>query len=540
MKKFYFLLPILLFIFLLVPTSTIVFAEQKNKTDYNTINYKDFNIISENEFYCVNTETNKIEYFFNGSVSSFGENGVDAGQFSKIVFFQKLQNQTFCILDNINKLHFFDLDFSFINSVEYIYYQNSYFPLGEISQITSDIYSNVYLVDKTNNFILKANKDSKNFEVYSSSLILANSQITYLNNSNTFALITEDKLIVDTKEITLSSCANFIFSDAYEYIYLVYPTKIDKYNINLDFIESLNKDSGSNYNIDLENGDIYYILDNEIIKIENFASNLTSYTPPVNYEEATPLNNPIEICYVNTATNLLKTPYSTKSLIKLDKNDKVLKLAKTYNLQTNFSYVLYENGDNQYLGYVEERFLNNFDSQTSADTLIPIRENISAYKYPVNNNNILLENLNSSLTYLKTRTIEFNSLSFFEILLNDNYYYVLENELISSQQNFINLYLQTNSKLNFINFTKEIYVYNNINKEDIIYKINKEVNIKVINTINNMAEIEFISENQIIKGFIENKYLQNQNTFIIPLTIILFLCSTIILLVLIFKFKKQK
>ena len=55
-----------------------------------------------------------------------------------------------------------------------------------------------------------------------------------------------------------------------------------------------------------------------------------------------------------------------------------------------------------------------------------------------------------------------------------------------------------------------------------------------------MVEIEFIAENRIIHGYIESKYIANNNSFILPLTIILTLVSLLILTIILLKFKKDK
>ena len=104
----------------------IIFAETKDINDYNTTDYIEYNILNENEFYTVNTITKKIEYFNNGNVTLFGEYGVNKGEFTDVKFFKKLQNGEFCILDNLNKLHFFDENFTYINTIESIYFNNTY------------------------------------------------------------------------------------------------------------------------------------------------------------------------------------------------------------------------------------------------------------------------------------------------------------------------------------------------------------------------------------------------------------------------------
>ena len=165
MKKY--CLGLILFVLSLIflPFNGILFAEEKDLVNYNLTEYKQFNIISETEFYCVNTTTKKIEHYNNGQVTNHGEYGINEGQFTDVKFFKKLQNGDFCLLDSLNKLHYFDINFNYIKTIQTTLDNNSYYPLGTVTQIITDLYSNVYLLDTTNNYILKSNTNSNYFEI---------------------------------------------------------------------------------------------------------------------------------------------------------------------------------------------------------------------------------------------------------------------------------------------------------------------------------------------------------------------------------------
>lgn len=520
----------------------IIFAETKDINDYNTTDYIEYNILNENEFYTVNTITKKIEYFNNGNVTLFGEYGVNKGEFTDVKFFKKLQNGEFCILDNLNKLHFFDENFTYINTIESIYFNNTYYPLLNLTQMLTDIYSNVYLLDSSNNYILKANSGMKYAEVFKENVTLSNTKVTLLNSSHTFVYLQNNSLISGEQSITLQDTPSYIFSDVLDNIFIVYDDKIEKYNSNLTLIdEPKSVLKGTEYNVDLENGIIYYILNNQITKIENFASNVKDYDPPINYLENSALTLGVELFTINTQANLLKNPYSNSSIIKLNKDDIILKLSQTENLSTNFIYCIFEKDNQTYIGYIEESFLTTKEIEEQEIQVKPVRSDISYYKYPISNleNNVKLNTLSPLSTYTQTRKITINNRSFVELSLEDSFVYAQETEVLDTSKEYINVYLETNSKLNLYD-KKTINLYDNVNKDTVIKVLDKEYNIKVIKTYGELTEIELILDNQIVKGYIETKYIANKNTYIIPITIILSLISLIVLLVLIIKFKKDK
>lgn len=540
MKKY--CLGLILFVLSLIflPFNGILFAEEKDLVNYNLTEYKQFNIISETEFYCVNTTTKKIEHYNNGQVTNHGEYGINEGQFTDVKFFKKLQDGDFCLLDSLNKLHYFDINFNYIKTIQTTLDNNSYYPLGTVTQIITDLYSNVYLLDTTNNYILKSNTNSNYFEILTKT-DLTNIKATILNNSNNFVFLQNEKLKYQNLEISLSSTPSHIFSDALEFIYLVYDNKIEKYNSNLTLIDSLDITFSSEFSLNLESGTIYYFIDGKILKIENFASNIENYTPPIDYTEKSSLTNEATFVKIKSDANLLKTPYSSTSLIKLNKDDILLKLSTTTEMSSNFAYVLYEKGNDIFIGYIEESFLSPKSFDETNISVSPVRDDINVYKYPISNlkENIKLSTLNEKSNYKQTRIITINNCNFAELKINDSYYYAKECELIDSSLCYINTYLTPNASLNFYN-TNSINVYDNLNKDLIVHTFNKNQNIKVIETHDKMVEIEFIAENRIIHGYIESKYIANNNSFILPLTIILTLVSLLILTIILLKFKKDK
>lgn len=540
MKKYCFGIILFILSFMFLSYNGVLFAEEKDLSTYNLANYSQFNILSETEFYCVNTTTKKIEHYNNGQITTFGEYGINEGQFTDVKFFKILQNGDFCLLDSLNKLHYFDNNFNYIKTIQTTLDDNSYYSLGTVSQIICDIYSNVYLLDTTNNFILKSNTNSNYFEIINK-IDLTNIKATILNNSNNFVFLQNEKLKYQDLEINLTSAPSQIFSDALEFIYLVYDNKIEKYNSNLTLMDSLEINLSQEFSLNLESGTIYYFIDSEILKIENFASDIQNYTPPIDYTLASPLSNNAEILQLKADANLLKTPYSSTSLIKLKKDDILLKLSTTTEMSSNFAYVLYEKESDVYIGYIEESLLSPISFDETNISVTPIRKDITLYKYPITNlqKNIKLSSLDENSTYNQTRIITINNCNFAELEIDNAYYYAKECELINSSNSYINSYLTPNASLNFYN-TNKIDVFDSLSKNSIVYTFNKTQNIKVVETHDNMVEIEFIAENKIMHGYIEAKYIANKNSFIIPLTIILTIFSLLILTIILLKFKKDK
>lgn len=523
--------------------------------------YSNYTILSENEFYYINKETNKIEYFNNGNIKSFGEYGNLDGQFTQIKFFNVLKNREFCVLDSLNRLQFFDSNFNHIKTLQHIETNNNFILLGKICSVTTDIYSNVYLLDYTNNLVLKANSSLNNFQVVLNTENLnENSKLNLLNTTNEIVILNNNNIILQNQEssiatkieeystslstpleIDLNNLEIFtLFSDAQNYIFLVTENIIFKLSKELNIETHKFMPFGREYNISLEDGKIYYISSSEINLIENFATDISSYSPPVNALEETILTNQVEIYSLNTDANLLNNPFSNLNSTLLLQNSLVIKLGETTNLQNNFCYVLYLNQNSYSLGYIEKKYLtlNAFDAQNYF--VYPARSDVKYYKYPTNNIDILQNaKLDINQNYKVNRKITINNLEFAEINLNNSFIYVLNNETIDSNTNYINTYLTTNARIKLYSNYTQVNVYNNLNKEEVLLTLSKNTNVKILETSKELTKVSFIYENEIITGYVENKFVVKENNFIMPITIILSLVSIIVLVVIIILIKKR-
>ncbi|MBE5745754.1 MAG: hypothetical protein E7359_00490 [Clostridiales bacterium] len=541
MRKF---LGIILFICLLflggISFNSPLFAEEQIIDNYNTTNYFNYKIYNETNFYTVNKLTNKIEHFNNNIVTTYGEYGNTDGKFTEIKFFKVLKNGEFVVLDNLNRLQFFDSNFNFIKIFQHIKNNTTFELLGNITYITEDIYSNVYLVDETHGYILKANSSMDNFEIVKNNLQLSNSKISYLNNLNEIVILQNNTLTINNINITVEKDCYEIFSDALNYIYLVCNDEILKFNTNLSEIASIELPKGSEYNINLENGKIYYFLNNKITVCENFASDISTFDPPVDINNPELLTSQIDIFTINNTCNLLKNPYSNECLLKLQSGDEIIKLASIQNAGIDFTYVLYLNNNTQFIGYLENKFLTYKTLTNTNYTVLPIRNDINYYKYPTNTlENTLQNKLIYNEQYTVTREILLDNCLFLEIKLDNNYIYVLNEEVLNTELSYVNLYFNTNAKLKLFGEETKINLYDNLNKDNIIMSFNKTTKVKVINNYNNLTEVEILINNTIYKGFVETKFVYHDEIYYIPLTIFLMIISILILIVLIIKFKKE-
>lgn len=521
------------------PLNSLQILENSELHTFDENLYKHYHYKTLNEFYYVNLETNKIEHYLDGLVTSFGEYGNIDGSFTEIKFFKVLQNGEFVILDSLNRLQFFDSGFNHLKTLQHIKSNSNFILLGNISCLTSDIYSNIYLADYTNGFILKASSESENFEVVKSVILSENSQITILNSSNEIVVLQDD--IIKTNNATKSlENAHFIFCDALNFIYVVCDSKIVKLNFNLEIISEIELNLCREYNINLTHGTIYYIQDNTLKLLDNFAEDITSYSPPVDALNEILLTNGVEVYKLNQDTNLLSNPYSNINETKLTLDTQVFVLGETTEFENNFYYVLYIENENYILGYLEKKYLTELNLDTFNYSITPVRSDVRYYKYPTSTLNLLQNaKLNYGESYLVTREIEYNNIEFLEISLGLNYIYVLKSETLNTNSNYINLYLNPNAKLSvYANFT-EIPIYETDDKTNIKIVLNKTTNVKILSSTNNFSKVSFIYENQIITGYVENKFVVKEQNFIIPITIILVLICIIVLAILLLKIKKE-
>lgn len=515
---------------------TKLFAE----SPYNPTNYKFFHFYNENHFYCVNTSSNQIELYQNNETINFGEYGNTDGYFTEIKHFKVLQNGELAVLDSLNRLQFFSSNFTHLKTIQHIKSASSFLSLGNITSVSQDIYSNIYLVDETNGYILKANSSFDHFEIVLSNLSAQNAKIAILNSSSNIVILANNNVTILDKTISIGEETLNIFTDALNYVYVVCPNKIIKLDSSLSLIGEQTISIGTEFTLNQENGKIYYFENNSIVTLENFASDISSFAPPCNVNENSLFASKVEICTLTVNTNLLASPYSNLSEITLTKGEEVILLGITTELYNNFAYVMLVKDSTYSLGYVEEKHLVKKQIEETNYSVIPARQDVNYFKFPCK----LIQNLSSPIltynnNYTVTREITLNNIDFLEIKLNNLYAYVLKAETINSNLNYVKDYLQTNARLKPYSNQNTINIYSNANKDSIIFSSNSEIKVKIIKSYESFTEVSLIANGKIITGFVDNKFIVKDSNFTMPLTIVLILVSLVVLGILIFKFKKE-
>lgn len=540
MKKFLISLFILLqVLFIPIPLNNTIFAENQVLSDFSSNNYSNFTILSQTEFYCVDNQTNQVVHYKNGDTTSFGKYGEASGEFAQIKKLLILKNGEIVVFDNLNKLHFFDSNSNYISTITSTKIDNSLTPLGQVYDIQSDIYSNVYLLDSTNNYILKASSDSKNFSVVSSTTLNSNTKFTILNNSQNFVILDNCELKSGENQISLEIAPKSLFSDAKNYIYLVYNEKIEKYNQNLTLINNQENSIGENYSINLENGEIYYFQDAEIKTLKDFASNLEDYTPPVDVKDKTPLSENIVILTPTRQVNLLTNPYSSKTLKVLNTQDKLILLAKTQDFETQFCYVMYQNANETFIGFVEERYLTPLELPSKNEEIIPVRNDVPYYKYPNAQIDYKISNFTQS-TLSMLNEFELDGVMYYQIKLNDFIIFAKSDDFINSDISLVNVYLITNAQIAPYN-NENVILYLDENKTEILLTINTPQNVKLLEKQSNgLSKIQVLYSNKIVTCYVETKFIVPNNDLSLPLTIVLSVICLITITVLLIKLKKDK
>ncbi|MGN1208342.1 MAG: hypothetical protein ACI4TI_02635 [Christensenellales bacterium] len=540
MKKLLYILFITLTILLVPANGNFVFANQKELQDFFTSQYSNFNLISQTEFYCVNSSTNQIEQYNNGETTSFGTYGEESGQFTEVQKLLVLKNGEIVVFDSLNKLHFFDSSFQFTKTIKTISQDGALKPIGHVSDIISDIYSNVYLLDTTNGFVLKTNSSSTNFEIVKNITLSSSAKLTIINNSNNFVLLNNKTLKTTSTETELETTPQSLFSDSKGFIYLVYSNKIEKYTQNLTLVDSSDAEIGNYYSVNLENGTIIYLSNNKIQTLENFVSNSEDYTPPTNINNKTPSSQSLKLFSPTKSVNLLKNPYSSTSVAELSVQDKVILLGKTEDFETNFCYVMFTKNKQTVVGYVEEHLLSAVTIPTSNASLIPVRNDVPYFKYPNDSEEFKISTLNPSFSFKLNAEVEIDGTNYYELALDSNFIYAKADDLIDAENTSINTYIITNAKIAPYK-NENIVLYASPEKTTQLLCINTETNVKLTNNLQNgLSEIELLIDGKIVKGYIETRFVIPQNDFSLPLTIILSLVCLITLIILILKLKQDK
>lgn len=540
MKKIFAIILVFFSVLLLPSFSKIIFADN---LEFDSSNYTNFVILSENDFYCVNKTTNKITHFINDSVVSFGRYGENdqEGEFGIVQILRILKNGEIVIYDDLNKVHFFDSSFNHIVTIKTIKItennKTTFKALGKITDIATDVFSNIYLTDYENGYILKTNSSFTNFELQKQISFSQNCKLTILNTTSQIVLLDNSMLITDDNQIMLNNNPIAIFSDAKNFVYVVYDNFIEKYKdlVLIDTKSDITK--GDFYSINLVNGTIYY-FNGEIVSLKGFATNIQDLPLPTDYTQKTALNEICKIYYLTKPAPLLKNPYSATQVSQLNKDDQVIFLSNVDEFENSFYFVMTLTNQGYQTGFIENRFLAQQTIPQKEVKVKPIRKDIPYYKYPNLSSDFCLSVLNNE-NISQIAEISLNGQNFSVIKLDNSYVYVNSNDIIDADNEYISTFLTTNAvispyKNDVINF------YKDEEKTSVYFPITTKTNVRLIKSYqNNLSEIEILWNNKILHGFVETKYFVPQNDFTIPLTIILSFICIITLVIIVIKFKKD-
>ena len=542
MKRLNIVLIMLMIAFSMTNIGYSVFANtEQNRVDLETTSF--LNIINENYYFYINTETNKVIKVQDGVQTEFGEYGKNEGQFTDVKYFKVLKNNEIVIVDSLKKLHFFDTNFNHKKTLQTVL-DGQYYDIGNILDITEDLYGNIYLLDETNNKILKANSTLEDLAV---SKTLTQSYTNLLINTNgDFLLSNQTNLhLLGGNSVSLENDIEDIYVDALNFVYVKTSTKIIKLNSSFEIISASENASNLYYNLNIENGN-FYSLNPQSLQIEiltGIGSDVENFQAPIDILDGNSFNSQLNLAKITDENcYLLSSPFAVLSDKKLNVNTEVIILTNNFDPNLDYAYCLYADGSTTQLGYIKNSTYENINN-THTETLTPIRSKIAIYKLPLKNLNessLKLGELEYNVNYTSTQKITFNNVVFYEINLNNNYYYVLDIDLLSSNNNYINTYLKSNAQVKpFGNFSEvKIYLDKDLSTE---YKtITTPLNVQSKKLSKTICEIQFLEDNEIITCYVEKQFVfENENNFVIPFVIILMLLCLIILTILLIKFKKE-
>lgn len=543
MKKLLISILIVLSTFFAINYNCNVFASSQTELDFSS--YSQLNILDENTIFGIDKINNKIVKITNNQVETFGEYGNSDGQFTEIKFFKVLSNNELLVVDSLKRLQFFDTSFNHLKTVQYISNNSQLSLIGEIKSICCDIYANIYLLDSTNNQIIKANSQSTYAEIFEKNL---DSSIEYISLNINGSLISASTttLFFDSSSKTLQEEIDDIYVDALNYIYIKTTSSLFKYNINLNLENSIQlPENCTNLSLNLEKGIFYYLNSSttNISKIINFASDVSNFAPPFNITENIAQNNKTNFARITKACYLYSTPYQISSDIHLTINTEFIILVENFDENLNFTYIMLEKNNKIITGYIKSDCYEILTNKNITQNAYPIRKDIPYYKLPLksySNASLKLGTLNFEQVYETTQKVTFNGLEYFEIKLNESFVFVECKNVLQDVNSYINVYFKPDCIVKPINNEKAVNIYSSPNKTDVLYITENPLNVRAIKKIDSTYEIQFLLDNEIKTGYVESSNLfENKNNFIIPIIIAIVLICLIIILIILFKFKKE-
>ena len=429
-----------------------------------------------------------------------------------------------------------------------------YFNSIVLSYAHSDIFNNIYFIDSTNGTIIKKAPDQTYFsQIETEGLsINANTKLTsdllgnlYVINPISVNIITAEDTILYTVDLTLNS----LDLDCQNNLYTFNPTtkKLTKTTLgetitSQDYILDI---SYTDFVIDKISGDVYFITSTEIsketlmVEENNFVINLEDSAIADNYLSTRTNTTPIKLAKTNRNVSSYDYPCFLGVNLSLSNNTTV------YVMETNdkFSLCLITNQtNNNILTYIYSEYLTDIPNTQTAINKLVFNPTVTLYKFPSSLGtpsftiaNSLVYGNTVSVTRDLTDYKDKSGVSFYEIKLGENYYYI--NSLSVSNYVETSDGLKTNATIKTTNSSPTTDIYNEEGNKIGEIKNQTRIYVKSYDSTKNKTLINYVDEDNddiVISAYVDTKYIEKDGISIelIIAISLAFICgiATIILL----------
>lgn len=466
MKKRYILFLFSLVLLILVcPIKNVVLAETiqgtptkvlTNTTDFS--NLSSFSTINNRDFVFVDQTNLKIVISGENATRSISASDDPEKSFVKPILAVQTYSEKFAVLDVlgvIGRLAIYNsnLQFENIQTAVLLSETDTTDPtnLGtDIPSMCVDYYGNVFILDKTYNYIVKYDPtrttetklfrmtNLSDFEIQPNSKIKCNISGTsiYVSSNNKILVINGSEQTTYTfdyniKDFVVDCSGNvFILEDSSV-------NMIHKFSMQVhEEVKSVEIPAFDRLYIEQENG-VFYLINNDgiyTLSIEGFVANLLTFDAPIKFDEVKFIDSEVKIAQTKENANFLSNPYSLTNYITIPQSSKIIILSEYVENNLKFSYCLFEKEDGTpELGYILKEKYEILENEQEISEKKTYNKTI-LYKYPtVNSPQIKVEDkdieFNSKL--LNTYTDCFGN-TFYSVSTSEGIAYIKTNALISS------------------------------------------------------------------------------------------------------------
>ncbi|MBQ0017099.1 MAG: hypothetical protein KBT30_00525, partial [Clostridiales bacterium] len=145
--------------------------------------------------------------------------------------------------------------------------------------------------------------------------------------------------------------------------------------------------------------------------------------------------NIIKVATVNQNSNIYNSVLVSPDFIEVESGKKILVLEETIISNENMSFVLYEDSEKQYFGYILKANYTTVSPQTVSGTFKTFYTGVKVYKFPTSSSAVLsvLEN-NIEVLVLDncSNYIDYKNNTFYKIELNSQICYIKQSDLTNT------------------------------------------------------------------------------------------------------------